>query len=53
VEGARGIGDTPPPAPPQADRLNASTTAQAVVPKSRFVIDALPLKPLKTHGFLV
>jgi hypothetical protein len=38
VEGARGIGDAPPPAPPQADRLNASTTAQAVVPKSRFVI---------------
>jgi hypothetical protein len=38
VLGAIGIGCTPPPAPPQADTLKASTTAQAVVPKSRLVI---------------
>jgi hypothetical protein len=45
------MGATPPPPPPQADRLNASTTAPAVVAKSRFLMDLLPLKPLKTHGF--
>jgi hypothetical protein len=39
--GAGGIGCVPlPPAPPQADTLNASTTAQAVEPNSRLVITA-------------
>jgi hypothetical protein len=41
VAGAGGIGSTPPPPlPPQAETLNASTTAQAVDPNSLFVIYA-------------
>jgi hypothetical protein len=47
-----GIGSAPPPPPPpQAARLNAKTTAHALVPKNRVLISLLPLKPLKTHGF--
>jgi hypothetical protein len=41
----------PPPPPPHADTLNASTTAHALVAKSRFVIPISPLKPLKLNGF--
>jgi hypothetical protein len=38
LEGEGAIGITPPPAPPQAETLNASTTAQAVEPNSLLVI---------------
>jgi hypothetical protein len=47
-----GVG-TAPPLPPllQADRPNASTTAQAELPNRRFFMTPSPLKPLKTRDF--